>query len=616
MAARSILKQCPSNFWFAEGCFDSLASAGAKIRKHLEAGDEAGKFDISVVEPGSSSRWTVDGGLALRVIWRAESRITQETTTLRAVVYLFEKEGMQVRSTEEAGFDAISSAFIKDLADALQVDVGGVATQVGGWRILAEAPEGMAWDPTWLSPAEVIFADTPVRWGDPDIGIYSLDHVNSLCLNDENAARKTFRALSRSQGINTVIFAGTEDGEEELRERSISFFDTLADGYDCRRTMVMALHHHSLYQANRVMTKEFKTRLDPGGVIILPHTPHRAISRSSLQLSEEEVLRGGAARALAAYTRIPQNMDPTMFAMLRDLQQGGVFVDPNPPVVRPSVEPAVEPADRSQREKALQDLVDSLRDQVKELQGEVDAKVDPGVVDKLRAELQEQKDLVKSDLMRRAAAAAALRVQELEKVDEERVRELDDMAARNAYLTGKLLEAGKADVVDQETPQESFSSWDDLFAYAEKQFPLVVIGPDVIGHARKLAPYPQSSAWMNKTMQALRTLSNYAEDRERSGEPDQLFNYVRRPEGRSQIAAGLYRADESNVTKKNAVWFSERVFEVPTWVSADGRAFMGEHIVIGGGSHPAPRMHLLDATNIDGKVYVGYVGEHLQNTLS
>lgn len=621
MATRSsALKPCAKDIWFAEGCFDSHLISLVEIKNHLQKKEEDDEIDVLKVEVPGGRGWSGDEGVVLHATWLNEDKTSGKPVELRAALHLFEKEGMRTSKGSIPGF---SNPLIKDMADSLGVDMEEEFGQVGGWRIIAEAPEGMAWDPAWLSPARTLFGHTPARWGDPGIGLYSLDHVNSLCDSTSGRFRKLFRTMSRTQGTNTVIFAiDTDTDDQELDETvdpALEFFHSLRGGLDDRRTLVMAIHEHALYEANRVLTQEYKTSLEPGGAIILPHTPHRSISRSRLQIARKDLTTAAVRRMLTDYTKTPQNMDPVTFAMLRDLQMGGVLRDPHPAKAiapqRSSEEPVV-PASTSRREEALQELVDDLRGKVKDLQGEVSARVAPSVVEDLRKELEAERMKTDSDLMRRAAAAAALQVKVLEQIDEERVRELDGMAARLAYLTSELGKAGRGDVIEGPVPQETFSSWEELFEEAEKQFPLVVIGPVVVSHARKLASHPQSGAWMNKTWQALRTLSNYAEDREHSGEKDQIFNYVRRPDGRSLIAATLYRAGESNVTMKNGTWFNARVFEVPTTVSPDGRAFMGEHIVIGGGSHPAPRMHLLDATNTDGRVYVGYVGEHLPNTLS
>ena len=58
----------------------------------------------------------------------------------------------------------------------------------------------------------------------------------------------------------------------------------------------------------------------------------------------------------------------------------------------------------------------------------------------------------------------------------------------------------------------------------------------------------------------------------------------------------------------------ERVFPVPTTVSPDGLAVMAAHFKLGRLGRIDPRLHYLDDSAGTGKVYVGYIGEHLTNT--
>jgi hypothetical protein len=60
----------------------------------------------------------------------------------------------------------------------------------------------------------------------------------------------------------------------------------------------------------------------------------------------------------------------------------------------------------------------------------------------------------------------------------------------------------------------------------------------------------------------------------------------------------------------------ERVFRVPTSVSPSGTATMEAHIRISSEGTVSPRMHFLDALAATGKIYVGYLGPHLRNTLT
>jgi hypothetical protein len=55
-----------------------------------------------------------------------------------------------------------------------------------------------------------------------------------------------------------------------------------------------------------------------------------------------------------------------------------------------------------------------------------------------------------------------------------------------------------------------------------------------------------------------------------------------------------------------------RIFPVPAAVDPARRAYMAAHIKIQQGGTPCPRIHFHDDTaGTNGKIYVGYIGDHL-----
>ncbi|MGW9599925.1 hypothetical protein FE156_04525 [Streptomyces albidoflavus] len=73
---------------------------------------------------------------------------------------------------------------------------------------------------------------------------------------------------------------------------------------------------------------------------------------------------------------------------------------------------------------------------------------------------------------------------------------------------------------------------------------------------------------------------------------------------------------ESDTVARKTKLRTERMLPVPEAVSPDGRVFMQAHLKIGGGNTIAPRLHFYDDCPRSGKVYVGYLGPHLRNTLT
>jgi hypothetical protein len=63
----------------------------------------------------------------------------------------------------------------------------------------------------------------------------------------------------------------------------------------------------------------------------------------------------------------------------------------------------------------------------------------------------------------------------------------------------------------------------------------------------------------------------------------------------------------------NPSWRNQRVFRVPTTVSSEGFALMAAHFRPTRHDSFAIRMHYLDDTENTGKIYIGYIGKHLEN---
>ncbi|MET7378342.1 hypothetical protein ABZT08_05865 [Streptomyces sp. NPDC005526] len=73
---------------------------------------------------------------------------------------------------------------------------------------------------------------------------------------------------------------------------------------------------------------------------------------------------------------------------------------------------------------------------------------------------------------------------------------------------------------------------------------------------------------------------------------------------------------ESDTVARNAKLSGERMLPVPRTVDPKGRVYMQAHLKIGGGNTIAPRLHFYDDCPRTKKVYVGYLGPHLRNTLT
>ncbi|GII75677.1 hypothetical protein Sru01_06590 [Sphaerisporangium rufum] len=133
------------------------------------------------------------------------------------------------------------------------------------------------------------------------------------------------------------------------------------------------------------------------------------------------------------------------------------------------------------------------------------------------------------------------------------------------------------------------------------------------GTVWKLDSKAQSSNWAQTTWMTLLAMQDYVE----AVVKDEFNGDFRRwcaatPPGARSISAGKVTPDESDTVKNNTKMRRQREFRVPTEVSPSGRVFMWSHIRLGGGAGiSAPRMHFHDDARGTVKVYIGYIGPHL-----
>lgn len=163
------------------------------------------------------------------------------------------------------------------------------------------------------------------------------------------------------------------------------------------------------------------------------------------------------------------------------------------------------------------------------------------------------------------------------------------------------------------------SSLCGVLEQAKRYCTMLVITADP-GNAERLEHNQKASQWRTRLTASLATLQAYAENKNLSrahGQaagpefanlraycaslPSPLLSPSRVVPGEGQFASSNPRAK------------ADRKLKVPEEIDPSGYAVMLEHIRIGGGSPPAPRLYYLDDTDRSGRVVVGFVGEHLRN---
>lgn len=122
--------------------------------------------------------------------------------------------------------------------------------------------------------------------------------------------------------------------------------------------------------------------------------------------------------------------------------------------------------------------------------------------------------------------------------------------------------------------------------------------------------------WAGAAWDALRALDAYAAARSartfRGGFRDWCRNP---PHGQYALSPKKFAMKESEAVAGRTKFRKARMFPVPPEVAAEQTVFMEAHVRLRGIGNPAPRMHFHDdAAGATGRVHVGYLGHHLDNT--
>lgn len=134
---------------------------------------------------------------------------------------------------------------------------------------------------------------------------------------------------------------------------------------------------------------------------------------------------------------------------------------------------------------------------------------------------------------------------------------------------------------------EPFSRWDTLGTYAKKTWIFVEV------------------------------LHDFALAKAEHGFEGNVYSYLTSDEieGR-KVSAHKYAHRESDSVRSNAAMRQERMLPVPAEVHPSGRVLMESHFKIASGDTFAPRMYFYDDTDKSGRIYLGYIGKHLTNTMT
>ena len=202
---------------------------------------------------------------------------------------------------------------------------------------------------------------------------------------------------------------------------------------------------------------------------------------------------------------------------------------------------------------------------------------------------------------------------QLELTDAE--RSADHLRARVRWLESELAAKG-AHLIGVALPPEQLPEAPDsitgVLELAADRFSRLVLG-DTAEAAARLDVYPQAERWAIKIWQALEALDTYAAARFKGDWSNSFLAWCQEPlPGHAAVPATWVALKESETTDTNPKLRKARTFAVPAELAASRQLYMPAHVKITQGGVPSPRLHFHDDSGgTTGRVYVGYVGDHL-----
>lgn len=192
------------------------------------------------------------------------------------------------------------------------------------------------------------------------------------------------------------------------------------------------------------------------------------------------------------------------------------------------------------------------------------------------------------------------------------------LAERVRWLEGRLAEAGQPVYgVPEETPVFEPASLVEVLIEARESLPHIVVG-DTDGAAARLdVDHPaQSRTWAAKAWDSLRALEDFARARSGGEFSGGFYEWCTHgSSGRLTIPTGMLSMRESKSVVTRSKFSDRRTFAVPPEVNPGGQVLMESHVKLRPVGYPAPRMYFHDDSGgATGKIWIGYLGEHLPNT--
>ncbi|MEV6956563.1 hypothetical protein [Streptomyces sp. NPDC051183] len=494
------------------------------------------------------------------------------------------------------------------------------------WEIIAEASG--PWDWTWSSPAAMFWPKSRDCTWDA-VGAYGARFYRTTTFVDTPAiaADSVRTALDAQADIHVLT---TNDEPDRPEHQLVPLVRYLPAGFT-GRVIEQRVSPQVLDAVNRELAPS-GLRLPPQGAVIVPSRP--LLPRTDPADLVVPLARFSQGRpqalidAVIRHAAIPRQAGPAQHRHV-ELLRSQFSVMPDEKVID-ELEEGLKTA-KTQLTTARQ-VVESLRTELGKttvLLGDAqqEAQTHRGELLEVRRALEESRtalaeavaahdqlrDSVQSSDAGRAVRDAEDRRDAAESETETAEELLDEQAREIAWLRSRLAAAGQP--APEEPPQTTWpASWEELVERTAAELDRIVLG-DVLATSRPLRGHTFETTWLRRTWEALRALDAYARAKSEHG-PEMLPHlsaYLSWRDASVSLPRGRYSANESQLVLTTPKLRDERMLPVPRDVDPSSRVLMAEHIRIGSGRPPAPRLHLYDSSANDGRIYVGHIGSHLRN---
>lgn len=579
VAKRNKAKLWPSTAWYSEGETRRLPTRGEVIQ-HLERLRDAGELErfavIMLDKPDSAVWWTFDA------IWA-----TDDGACVRARMTLRTDERAQHR--DRAVYEEDSTE-----------PVPGLIT------ITADADR--PWDYQWPSPA-TRFLPSDMSWssGPPEYNVSNFVD-DFFCLRGDEVL--DYLHTDAPWTIPVITHDRRTSAERVMERAEPDLVDVLPPSLR-GRVIELRVHGSDVRNVHAYLVQE-GLGLRQGGATIYPVDGCRhALSAQDLCMRPDpvDILKGGSRNTLAE--RLTQVAAAPWRAPARAVRALGALRDEwsledeeqdtaaELSKAHAEVRKLTAALTTAQAEKkAAEERTACVEQDREEAQRAADAANHELVT--LRTKLDTDTNVATCDQLRAELDAARVQLGEYKR----QVQRLSRQQTRHAAAG-----AGPDVRGEQNEPPES---WTEL-AQAAASLPHVAV--DMLKlDTTSLRGQPHERRWLQETWRALCALDAYGALKARRGVDavPHFSAYLRLGDAPLKIPAARYAASESESATSNRRFREARTFPVPRMVDASGRKLMPDHIRIGSGKPPAPRLHFTDDTaGRSGRVHIGYIGPHL-----